>query len=124
MRRPGFEPGSSAIFKEAYGRQRYCHYTTYASVEYIINIKKEVLKLTLKKNKLIYQISTPGKGFEPLTSTLGGWHSIQLSYPGTIQGTGFEPAQALSHESLNLARLSTPASLHKDNQGFLYQTFL
>ena len=29
---------------------------------------------------------------------------------------GFEPSQALSHESLNLARLTTPALPHKKNK--------
>jgi hypothetical protein len=30
-----------------------------------------------------------------------------------MRGTGFGPAQALSHKSLNLARLTTPATPHK-----------
>ncbi len=59
----------------------------------------------------------PEEGFEPSTSSLGGKHSIQLSYPG-MRKKGFEPSQALSYWSLSPARLTTPALPHKENQNF------
>ena len=63
-------------------------------------------------------------GFEPTTSTLGGWHSIQLSYRRIkMRRTGFEPAQALSHKSLNLARLTTPAPPLKNKRNLGYKKF-
>ena len=40
-----------------------------------------------------------------------------------MRGTGFEPAQALSYESLNLARLTTPAPPHKITNSIPYKKF-
>jgi hypothetical protein len=42
---------------------------------------------------------------------------------GQMRGTGFEPAQALSHKSLNLARLTAPASSHEFRENFWYKKF-
>ena len=70
-----------------------------------------------------------GPGFEPGSS---GWKPeiLPLNYPRMLliliilnffkccekkikmRNKGFEPLQALSHESLNLARLTTPAIPH------------
>ena len=40
---------------------------------------------------------------------------------GHMRGTGFEPAQALSHKSLNLARLTAPATSLDFKTNFLYK---
>jgi hypothetical protein len=41
-----------------------------------------------------------------------------------MQGTGFEPAQALSYWSLNPARLTTPASLHENLKSSGYKKLI
>ncbi len=49
---------------------------------------------------------------------------INISVPSaftSMRGTGFEPVNALSNESLNLARLTTPASPHKLGKNECYK---
>lgn len=51
------------------------------------------------------------EGFEPSTPSLGRRYSIQAELRMlNMRDTGFEPVQALSYESLNLARLTAPAT--------------
>ena len=41
----------------------------------------------------------------------------------SMRKKGFEPSQALSYESLNLARLTTPALPHENNEDLAYKKF-
>ena len=66
-------------------------------------------------------MKAPEEGFEPSTSSLGGKRSIQAELLEQSARDRIRTCVRINHESLNLARLTTPAPLHEISKFFPYK---